>query len=70
MRKSQITVMQETSTGRNTKFHDNNNGNNLTRTQFVNQINNGNYNNYYVRTINGIATPCSVPDGNKSNNLG
>lgn len=41
----------------------------MTRNQFVNQINRGNYENYHVRDINGIATPVSNPDSSSSNNL-
>ena len=63
--KKRISVTQETSTGRNTKFHDNVTGNNMTRAGFVRQIKSGTYDDYYVRNINGIPTPCSKPDGNK-----
>lgn len=41
----------------------------MTRSQFVRQIQQGNYQNYHVRTINGIATPVSNPDGKTNNNL-
>lgn len=41
----------------------------MTRNQFVKSINNGNYNNYHVRKINGIDTPVSNPDKSKNNNL-
>ncbi len=68
MRK-RITVTQESDTGRNLRFHDNQNGNDMTRANFVKQIKNGNYDNYYVREINGIPTPCSKPDKTKNNNL-
>lgn len=65
-----ITVTKESSTGRNESFHDNFTGANMTRSQFVRQIQQGNYDNYHVRTINGIKTPVSNPDRNKNNNLG
>ncbi len=65
-----VTVTQETDSGRNTRFHDNLTGENMTRTQFVNKINNGSYDDYYVRNVNGLPTPCSKPDGSKNNNLG
>lgn len=68
--KKRITVTQETDTGRNTKFHDNVTGENMTRAGFVKKINNGSYNDYYVRNMNGVPTPCSKPDSNKRNNLG
>lgn len=68
--KQRITVTQETNTGRNTKFHDNITGENMTRAGFVKEIKRGSYNDYYVREINGVPTPCSKPDSSKRNNLG
>lgn len=65
-----ITVTHESATGRNERFHDNFTGANMTRNQFVNQINQGNYENYHVRNINGIPTPVSNPDSTRNNNLG
>ena len=65
-----ITVTKETSTGRNERFHDNFTGTDMTRNQFVNQIKQGNYENYHVRNINGIPTPVSNPDKTRNNNLG
>ncbi len=64
-----ITVTDESDSGRNLSFHDNRTGATMTRSQFVNEINRGNYNQYYVREINGIDTPVSKPDGIESNNL-
>lgn len=68
--KQRITVTRENSTGRNTKFHDNVTGENMTRAGFVKKINSGSYDDYYVREINGVPTPCSKPDSSKRNNLG
>lgn len=65
-----ITVTRESSTGRNEMFHDNYTGQNMTRQQFVNQINKGTYDNYHVRNICGIDTPVSNPDKSSRNNLG
>ena len=65
-----ISVTRENSTGRNTNFHDNRTGADMTRAQFVRQINNGNYSDYHVRNINGVATPVSNPDRSSRNNLG
>lgn len=65
-----ITVTRESDTGRNERFHDNFTGADMTRNQFVRQINQGNYENYHVRNINGVATPVSNPDRNRNNNLG
>lgn len=70
MARKRVTVTRESDSGRNEKFKDNYNGNTMTRQQFVNKINNGEYTNYYVRKINGVDTPCSKPDGSTNNNLG
>ena len=67
---NRITVTQESNTGRNECFHDNFTGANMTRNQFVNQIKQGNYENYHVRNINGVDTPVSNPDNTRNNNLG
>lgn len=64
-----VTVTNENDSGRNTNFHDNFKGTDMTRQQFVNQIKNGNYENYHVRTINGVETPVSNPDSKTNNNL-
>ena len=65
-----ITVTRESSTGRNERFHDNRTGADMTRNQFVRQIQQGNYDNYHVRNINGVPTPVSNPDRSHNNNLG
>ena len=65
-----VTVTNQTSSGRNTRFHDNYTGKDMTRSQFVNQIKQGNYDNYHIRTINGIETPVSNLDNSSNNNLG
>ncbi len=70
MARRRITVTQESDTGRNERFHDNNTGGDMTRGQFVRQIEQGSYPNYYVRDINGVKTPVSKPDGKEGNNLG
>jgi hypothetical protein len=70
MSKPRITVTQESDTGRNTRFHDNVTGQDMTSPQFVKKIDAGNYDGYHVRIINGIPTPVSNPDGKKNNNLG
>ena len=64
-----ITVTAESKSGRNEKFHDNATGRNMNREQFVKSIQNGRYDDYHVRVINGVTTPCSNPDSNKTNNL-
>ena len=65
-----ITVTHDTKSGRNTRFHDNRTGRDMSRAQFVSAIKNGNYPDYHVRKVNGIATPVSNPDGRTGNNLG
>lgn len=64
-----VSVINENSTGRNTKFKDNKTGNTMSRSEFVKKIKNGQYRNYHVRTINYVKTPCSNPDKLTSNNL-
>lgn len=69
MAKKRITVTNESDSGRNLNFHDNYTGKNMTRAQFANEIDKGNYDNYHVRKINGLRTPVSNPDEKESNNL-
>lgn len=64
-----IKVTSETDSGRNQTFHDNFTGADMTRSQFVNQIKQGNYENFHVRNINGVDTPVSNPDNKSNNNL-
>lgn len=70
MARKRVSVTQESDTGRNQKFHDNYSGANMTRSQFVSQIESGNYLNYHVRKINDVKTPVSNPDSTMNNNLG
>lgn len=65
-----ISVTRESSTGRNENFRDNYTGATMTRNQFVNEIQKGNYEHYHVRNINGVPTPVSNPDKSSRNNLG
>lgn len=65
-----ISVTNQSDSGRNTGFHDNYTGKNMTRPQFVKEIKSGNYDNYAVRKQNGLDTPMAKPDGSKNNNLG
>lgn len=65
-----IKVTRESESGRNETFHDNFTGANMTRSQFVKEIRQGNYENYHIRNINGVATPVSNPDPKRNNNLG
>jgi len=66
-----IKVIIENGAGRNKKFKDLRTGRIMTRSQFVREIERGEYSDcYYVRKINGIKTPISKPDNSKRNNLG
>jgi hypothetical protein len=64
-----ITTTKESKTGRNQSFRDNHQGKEMSRSQFVKEIEGGNYNNYHVRKVNGVKTPVSNPDASKNNNL-
>lgn len=70
MGRQRVSVTRESNTGRNERFHDNYKSTDMTISQFVREINNGNYGNYHVRNINGIPTPVSNPDSTRNNNLG
>lgn len=70
MKAPRVSVTQESSTGRNTKFHDNVTNRDMSRPQFVNSINAGQYPDYHVRNVNNVPTPVSNPDSKKNNNLG
>lgn len=65
-----VRSIAQNSTGRNIIFKDISSGTKMTRSQFVSKIENNNYSEYHVRTINGIKTPCSNPDKSERNNLG
>ena len=70
MPKKPVKVIKENVSGRNTRFWDINTGKTMTRAQFANKIEKGNYNQYHIRMINGLRTPVSNPDGKIKNNLG
>ena len=65
-----VDVIKESPSGRNEKFRDNKTGKEMTRSQFVKEIEKGMYPDFYEREINGIKTPVSKPDKDSSNNLG
>ena len=64
-----VKVTDENNSGRNTAFHDNFTGEDMTRSEFVREIKSGNYDNYHIREINGVETPVSNPDTKRKNNL-
>jgi hypothetical protein len=65
-----VRVTEESESGRNLEFHDIKSGKNMTRAGFVKQIEAGDFPDYYVRKMNGLKTPVSMPDSSESNNLG
>ena len=69
MVRKRVSVTSESDSGRNERFHDNYTGADMTRAQFVRQIQGGAYENYHVREINGVKTPVSNPDGKEGSNL-
>jgi hypothetical protein len=69
MANKRIIVTRESDSGRNTNFHDNRTGEDMTRVQFVKKIEQGVYDNYHVRNVNGVKTPVSNPDASEGNNL-
>lgn len=70
MARKRVTVIQQDQNGRNVKFRDNYKNTTMSLNQFVRQIENGNYENFHIREINGVKTPVSNPDSSKLNNLG
>lgn len=69
-KKARVVVTSQNDSGRNVKFHDTVTNRNMNYQQFVRSIELGHYEDYHVRTINGVKTPVSNPDKSKSNNLG
>lgn len=65
-----ISVTRESDSGRNQQFRDNSTGREMSRSELVQRIQQGQYPNYHVRDVNGIPTPVSNPDGSENNNLG
>lgn len=69
MSRKRVSVTKESQIGRNQKFRDNYTKQEMSRAVFVKEIQKGNYDNYHVRTINGIKSLVSNPDANTNNNL-
>ena len=65
-----VKVIQESKTGRNEYFLDFSNGNIMTRDDFVNRINSGDYPGYTLAMIEDLPTPMSKADKSPANNLG
>ncbi len=64
-----VTVVDESDSGRNVRFRDNSTGRQMTRAEFINRIEDGAYEKYHVRVVNGVKTPVSNPDHSENNNL-
>lgn len=64
-----VHVTVEDDSGRNQRFHDDKSGKNMSRAEFVKQIEEGRFPDYHVRKINGLNTPVSNPDRSEGNNL-
>lgn len=64
-----VSTTEESPTGRNERFRDNQTGQEMSRGEFVQRIRVGQYPNYHVRDVNGVPTPVSNPDKSENNNL-
>jgi hypothetical protein len=64
-----VKVTKETDSGRNAAFHDNFTGDDMSRSEFVQKIKTGEYENYHIRKVNGVDTPVSNPDSKHNNTL-
>lgn len=65
-----VTVTKESDSGLNLKFQDKKTGDEMTRAAFVKKIEQGSYDDYHVRKVNGVKTPASNPNGSERDNLG
>ncbi len=70
MAKQRVSVIRESGSGRNEGFRDNLTGESMTRGQFADRIERGDYPDFHVRRVDGKRTPASNPDGDKKGNLG
>ena len=69
MARKRVSVTAESKSGLNQKFHDNYTNKDMTRAQFVREIEDGKYSQYHVRNVNSKKVPASNPDSSKNNNL-
>ncbi|HMT53676.1 MAG TPA: hypothetical protein PKD16_09655 [Saprospiraceae bacterium] len=60
---AKVKVTKESPTGRNEKFE-------ISRADFVKQIENGGHPGYHIRIIKGVKTPCANPNKSDDDNLG
>lgn len=64
-----VKVSSENKSGRNQKFIDTKTRKEMTRAEFVREIERGKYPGYHVRKTKGVKTPTSNPDKSENNNL-
>lgn len=64
-----VKVSSESKSGRNQKFIDTKTRKEMTRAEFVRNIEQGKYPGYHTRKIKGVKTPASNPDKSENNNL-
>lgn len=69
MKKKRVRVIQESESGANQVFQDMETGLEMTRDEFVERIEKGQYSAYHVQTRGNSKIPRSNPDGDKDNNL-
>lgn len=71
MAKGRVTVIDESNSGMNRRFRDNWTGAEMTRGQFADEIQRGNYGDYNVQKLpDGRRIPRSNPNGSQVDNLG
>jgi len=63
-----VKVTRESESGRNQRFQVG--PREISRSEFVREIEQGKHPDYHVRRVNGVDTPVSNPDGKEGNNLG
>jgi hypothetical protein len=68
--RKEVRVTQESSSGRNGRFYDPTAHRSMSRTEFADRIEDGQYTGYHVREVNRLRTPTSNPDRSEYNNLG
>lgn len=70
MARKQISVVEQDENGRNETFKIHGTNEVVSREELAERIQNGEFDDYHVREINGVKTPVSNPDGKEGNNLG
>ena len=65
-----VRVISEKPSGLNTRFIDQSTGREMTRGQFADSIESGNYPDYHVRRVGRLRVPASNPNGRNGDNLG